>query len=68
MEVGLGIHGEKGLQRLPLESSKDIVKRMLRMFERFIGASDEVVILLNNLGSTTPLEMSQLSVDILRET
>lgn len=35
------------------------------MFKKFI--SGEVVIVLNNLGATTPLEMSQLSLDILRE-
>jgi len=59
MELGMGIHGERGIQRGPLKTSDEIVDFMM---ERVLAdlpfeAADEVAILVNGLGATAPSEL-----------
>ena len=63
-ELGLGIHGEKGLERIKFESVDDVIQKM---FEKSFNAHIEkeiyskmkdVVIIVNNLGALTPIEMN----------
>lgn len=54
MEIGMGIHGETGIRRGPLEPADQIVDEML---EKILGdlpftAEDEVAVLVNGLGAT----------------
>jgi dihydroxyacetone kinase len=68
MEVGIGIHGEKGLELIPLESIKQIVTRLLDVMlstdieRNYFDPNDlhtnEIVVLVNNLGSSTAGEMN----------
>ena len=59
-ELGLGIHGEPGVQQVEFSSAADAMSIVLEKLKPH--ASDgPCVALLNNLGSTTPLEMSVLS-------
>lgn len=59
MEVGLGIHGEPGIIRQPLQTADAIVDDMLdRIFaEMQPKRGDRVAVLVNSLGSTTLMEL-----------
>ncbi|KAJ1965866.1 hypothetical protein IWQ62_002561 [Dispira parvispora] len=66
VEFGLGIHGEPGFETTPLQSLKTTVNRMLDRILEFpemhstlkaTSTTPRVVLLVNNLGSTTTLEM-----------
>jgi len=57
MELGMGIHGEKGIERTALatanEIAESVMSRILADIE--LGGGDEVAVLVNGLGAT-PLE------------
>jgi len=57
MEVGVGIHGEQGVHRGPLETADQITNRFLLELDKELRFSDgqRVAVLVNGLGST-PLE------------
>lgn len=59
MEVGLGIHGEPGITRQPLQSADTIVDDMLDriLAEMTPARGDRVAVLVNSLGSTTLMEL-----------
>ena len=58
MEVGIGHHGEPGIEVADLEPSKQIAKRMVDLLVPDLPyeAGDDVVVLVSGLGSTPPLE------------
>ena len=60
VELGLGIHGEPGVQRAPLHSADAITSRLLDEIVSVhrIAPGDEVVLMVNNLGSTTGMELA----------
>ena len=60
MEYGMGIHGEKGMQRTKLASADTVTTYLYDALqrERPLHRGDEVCVLINSLGSTTLLEMS----------
>jgi dihydroxyacetone kinase len=64
-EMGLGIHGEPGVETVTFESASGLCTAIMDAL--FTGQSTEhsFVLLLNNLGSTTPLEMQSLANIIL---
>ncbi|MCW4459912.1 dihydroxyacetone kinase family protein [Microbacterium sp. MPKO10] len=57
MEIGVGIHGEKGTHRGPLETADQITDRFIAQLETELELTDgaRVAVLVNGLGST-PLE------------
>ena len=57
MEIGMGIHGEPGVQRGPLGSADDITEDMLKLLlaEVPLASGARVGVLVNSLGAT-PLE------------
>jgi dihydroxyacetone kinase len=57
MEVGVGIHGEQGVHRGPLETADEITDRFLLELDTELAFSEgqRVAVLVNGLGST-PLE------------
>jgi dihydroxyacetone kinase-like protein len=59
MEVGIGIHGEPGRERLPLESAREIVARMTQAIvpDLPFGAGDQTIALVNGMGGTPLLEL-----------
>ena len=59
MEVGMGIHGERGVDRGPLKSADDVVDQMLhRVLEDLpFQRNDQVAVLVNGLGATAPSEL-----------
>jgi dihydroxyacetone kinase len=60
IEWGLGIHGEPGVERTANRPADEIVDRLLGQIlgDRGIRAGDRVVVLVNNLGGTPPMELS----------
>ncbi len=58
MEIGLGIHGEKGLKRVKLLKVDELVSELMEKLAKIVAKDSEVVLAINNLGSTTDLEMS----------
>jgi len=59
MEIGMGIHGEPGVQRGKLKPADAIVDDILdRIFaEMSPSRGDRVAVLVNSLGSTPPMEL-----------
>ena len=68
IEIGMGIHNEPGAQRLsPVPPLNELIPQLVenltsttdsdRSFVPFTGKGDRVVLLVNNLGGTSELEM-----------
>lgn len=69
MEFGLGIHGEPGVQTQPMAPLDTIVEGLLESLyvnKRF-GLDDQLVLLVNNLGTTTIMELTQVAGAALRK-
>ncbi len=67
MEVGVGIHGERGVAREKITSARDIVESILPRIVEALGLEegDEVVCLTNGLGGTTLLEIHLIFGEVL---
>ncbi len=54
MEIGMGIHGEPGIRKGPLETADNVVNEMMDQILPDLEAAtgDEVSVLINGLGST----------------
>lgn len=71
MELGLGIHGEAGARREKLQSAQEVAAQMVRHMTAAetgcalsLQAMDRVVLLVNNLGSASVMEMMTMSREI----
>ena len=64
-ELGLGIHGEAGVEQIDFDGARTAMTRVIDRLTPHTGAGPLVAIL-NNLGSTTPLEMSILTEELAR--
>ncbi|GLS91086.1 dihydroxyacetone kinase [Psychromonas marina] len=63
-ELGLGIHGEPGIAVIDIDHSRDVVELMAgKLLAKTNG--QKYALLLNNLGGTSPLEMSLLTKDVV---
>lgn len=68
IEVGLGIHGEPGMQqRSPCPAADDLVNLMIETVVRSednylpLASGDQLALLINNLGAVPPMEMHILA-------
>lgn len=72
VEIGMGIHNEVGSGREKVEL-KELVEKMLSQMldmrdkdRRFLAInSNEVVLLVNNLGGVSPLELSGITAEVI---
>ncbi|WP_225026327.1 dihydroxyacetone kinase subunit DhaK [Xinfangfangia pollutisoli] len=64
-ELGLGIHGEAGVEQVAFEGAREAMAMVTARLAPHMGKGDHVA-LLNNLGATTPLEMSVLAEELAR--
>jgi phosphoenolpyruvate---glycerone phosphotransferase subunit DhaK len=65
MEVGLGIHGEPGTHRAPIETSKEVVDHLLaKILANGFVKNEEVVVLVNGLGGTPQMELCVINNDL----
>jgi triose/dihydroxyacetone kinase / FAD-AMP lyase (cyclizing) len=60
MELGLGIHGEPGVQRMQLESADQLTERLLTEILQHgkFSSQNPLAMMINNLGATTPMELA----------
>ncbi|PIC25620.1 hypothetical protein B9Z55_018482 [Caenorhabditis nigoni] len=68
IEIGLGIHGEPGKFRASYESAHKIISGLMGTLKAKMEMkeSDEFVVLVNNLGSVSQLEMGIVNGEVLR--
>ncbi len=68
MEIGIGHHGEPGIEVADLETSAEIAKRMTDLVVNDLpfSAGDDVAVLISGLGSTPPLEQFIFFKDIAK--
>jgi ATP-dependent dihydroxyacetone kinase len=64
-ELGLGIHGEAGVEQVVFKSAHHAVSMMVERLLPSIKPGPHVA-LINNLGSATPLEMSVVTKELLK--
>ncbi|WP_347553037.1 dihydroxyacetone kinase subunit DhaK (plasmid) [Pseudalkalibacillus hwajinpoensis] len=59
MEIGLGHHGEPGVEKGKLQSSNEVTERIVNdiLQDMPISKEEEVAVLVNGLGSTTRMEL-----------
>ncbi len=72
IEWGLGIHGESGHERGSVVGASEVASRLVDTVceDRGIGEGERVVVLVNGLGATPPMELEILTgrvLDRLRE-
>lgn len=64
-EIGLGIHGEPGLDRVRLPAVRRLVTDMLARFGPEIREARRLALLVNNLGGTPPIELAVVTREVL---
>lgn len=66
MEVGIGHHGEPGIEVCPLESAKEMAERMVKLVlpELALNTGDSVAVLVSGLGATPVMELYVLYNEI----
>ncbi|MGY2052114.1 dihydroxyacetone kinase subunit DhaK [Methylobacterium sp. JK268] len=64
-ELGLGIHGEPGIERIALPPARDLAALMTARFHGKVAEAERLALLVNNLGATTALEMQVLTRAVL---
>jgi dihydroxyacetone kinase-like protein len=59
MEVGIGIHGEPGRERLPLQSADEITDLLSSVILKDLPfvAGDRVIVMVNGMGGTPLIEL-----------
>ena len=65
-ELGLGIHGEPGVDLIEYKDAQITVTLLLEHLFAKAKPARSYAVLINNLGSSTPLEMSLLTNEILK--
>ncbi|MBY5810550.1 dihydroxyacetone kinase subunit DhaK [Rhizobium leguminosarum] len=64
-ELGLGIHGEPGVERIVLQPVADIVSTMVARLSPTLREGASHALLINNLGAVPPLEMTVIANVVL---
>ena len=58
MELGLGIHGEPGVARMPLQPADALAETLLTSILQHKKFPTPVALMINNLGATTAMELA----------
>ena len=64
-ELGLGIHGEPGIERIALPKASDLAQMMAARLSEAVAGADRLALLVNNLGAASALEMQILTRAVL---
>jgi len=64
-ELGLGIHGEAGIEQVDYRSAREAVAMVVERLAPEVGSGPHVA-LINNLGGATALEMAVLTEELLK--
>ncbi|MFO3689788.1 dihydroxyacetone kinase subunit DhaK [Staphylococcus felis] len=57
MEIGIGIHGEKGLKRIPVEPIQNITDQLVERLVEEVQ-DEEVIVMVNGMGATPLSELN----------
>ncbi|MBD3689451.1 dihydroxyacetone kinase subunit DhaK [Nanchangia anserum] len=67
MELGIGIHGEPGRERVPIASAHDLAAQLARpILDDADFTSDPVIVMVNGMGATPLLELYLLYGEVAR--
>ena len=67
IEIGMGIHGEPGVEKTSLKTSSEIAKILFgRIMDDYDYSGKEVAVLVNGLGATPLMELYVFANDISR--
>jgi dihydroxyacetone kinase len=58
MELGLGIHGEPGVKRMPMQPADELTETLLTTMLQHGKCSKHLAVMVNNLGATTTMELA----------
>jgi triose/dihydroxyacetone kinase / FAD-AMP lyase (cyclizing) len=58
MELGLGIHGEPGVKRMPMQRADQLTETLLSTILQDGKFPERVAVMVNNLGATTTMELA----------
>ncbi len=60
VELGLGIHGEPGIRRVPLGSADELARELVETIisAQQLKTAERIAVLVNNLGATTAMELA----------
>jgi len=58
MELGLGIHGEPGAKRMPMQPADQLTESLLNTILQHGKFPTQVALMVNNLGATTTMELA----------
>jgi dihydroxyacetone kinase len=64
-ELGLGIHGEPGVETITVELGQAVVSRMAGMLAAALPPHGPVALFVNNLGGLSNLELGVVTTDLL---
>ena len=66
MELGIGIHGERGTERVNALPAPELVRRLTDPIIKSLSLAegDRVIAVVNGLGATHPLELQLLFADL----
>ena len=65
IEIGMGIHGEPGVERATVRSSREIARTLLdKILEDYDFTGSEVALMVNGLGGTPLMELYILENDV----
>jgi triose/dihydroxyacetone kinase / FAD-AMP lyase (cyclizing) len=67
MELGLGIHGEPGVKRVPLQPAHELTATLVGTIleQSKLGSQSRVAVMINNLGATTEMELAIVAREVL---
>jgi dihydroxyacetone kinase len=67
MELGLGIHGEPGVKRVPLQPAHELTATLIGTIleQSQFGRQSRVALMINNLGATTEMELAIVAREAL---
>ena len=65
-ELGMGIHGEPGIKTLTTQNSRELVQIMTEQLAKQVPQDKRALLLINNLGGFSMLELGVLAREILR--
>ena len=64
-ELGMGIHGEHGVATLDTQNSREICEQITTRLLKHIGDKSDLLLMINNLGGFSVLELALLSQHLL---
>ncbi len=65
IELGLGIHGESGATTINTQNSCEVIDIVTAKIKACVSANDRLVILINNLGGVSVIEMAIITKELL---